>query len=648
MNWLQNYIKTLDVKEYLHYMDEIIYKQKYPESISLCKTPKEHWVKFGIKENKLFYFSKKFNTSDLYKNILKNHKHTLRKYFLDKQLVIQKQQRILLDKQLKEEEQKKLKYYHDLLNKKQGECKTLLKNKYTKYTDNKQQFKFKIPCKLNSVHKTIQQNFICFVPYCDVYYPYIIECLQSIDSQMYSNYKVIIVNDGGKKTDIIYQYIKDKAQYHLVHSDENNGPSHSKWLFYEYNQQNINNYSYSDICIIIDGDDTIRDNTFEVINKVYLDNNCWTTYGNAEGKFCNIENSIMPEGNIRLEKWRYNHPRTFKLFLIQFLQKKDFLYKGKWLTKGTDRPIVYNNLELSGIARVKFNDIVLYDYREHDQCSYKTVNPNYKKEQILYLNHLSPKVPIVEDIHVIMCSWKRVCNLKSILTNLNTQTVKERIHFHILNNNIDEIETIKSIIEYFKKSNCYIKITHTNYDNTYAGFQRFIYVKEVLLKKYIINYVIIIDDDHYFQEHWIERLYAIKKPKHFICWYGKIFSNNSTNYWKPIYGMPYILKDNKNNSSIKNFHYGGTGGSVIDINIFNHTSMLWNIPTNCNVSIYNIEDLWLSFVVSYYYGWTIKRSFLPVNDYTNTVTQENALYLTLRNEKQVLLEYLQKTYKWIR
>ena len=112
--------------------------------------------------------------------------------------------------------------------------------------------------------------------------------------------------------------------------------------------------------------------------------------------------------------------------------------------------------------------------------------------------------------------------------------------------------------------------------------------------------------------------------------------------------MPYILKDNKNNSSIKNFHYGGTGGSVIDINIFNHTSMLWNIPTNCNVTIYNIEDLWLSFVVSYYYGWTIKRSFLPVNDYTNTVTQENALYLTLRNEKQVLLEYLQKTYKWIR
>ena len=165
----------------------------------------------------------------------------------------------------------------------------------------------------------------------------------------------------------------------------------------------------------------------------------------------------MPEGNIRLEKWRYNHPRTFKLFLIQFLQKKDFLYKGKWLTKGTDRPIVYNNLELSGIARVKFNDIVLYDYREHDQCSYKTVNPNYKKEQILYLNHLSPKVPIVEDIHVIMCSWKRVCNLKSILTNLNTQTVKERIHFHILNNNIDEIETIKSIIEYFKNQIAILK-----------------------------------------------------------------------------------------------------------------------------------------------------------------------------------------------
>ena len=647
MEWLQDYIKTLDINEYLPYMDENIYKKKYPESVLRCKTPKEHWCKFGLNENKVFYFSSNFNTSKLYKNILKNHKESLRKHLLDKQLVIQKKQRILLDKKVKDEERKKLKYYHELLKKKQHQCDILLKKKYSNFTDNKSEFKFKIPCKLNSVNKTIQHTFICFVPYCDVYYDYIIECLQSIDNQMYSKYKVIIVNDGGKKTDIIYQYIKDKPQYHIVHNDENHGPAHSKWLFYEYIQQNINNYSYSDICIIIDGDDTIRDNTFEVINKVYLDNKCWTTYGNAEGKFCAIENAIMPKGNIRLEKWRYNHPRTFKLFLIQFLQKKDFLYKGNWLTKGTDRPIVYTNLELSGIKRVQYINTVLYDYREHDKCSYKTVNSTYKQEQISYLNHLSPKEPLVEDIHVVMCSWKRVCNLKNILTNLNSQTVKERIHLHILNNNIDECETIKTIIDDFKKSNCVIKITQMNYDNTYAGFQRFIYIKKVLLRRYIIDYVIIIDDDQYFEEDWIERIYAIKKPKHYICWYGKIFSNNNLNYWDPIYGMPYILKDNNNNQPILEFHYGATCGCIIDLHIFNDTSKLWNIPNDCPVSIYNIEDLWLSFVVSYYYGWNIKRSFLPLEEYTNTTTQENALYLSLKNEKQVLLEYLQKRYKWI-
>ena len=154
-------------------------------------------------------------------------------------------------------------------------------------------------------------------------------------------------------------------------------------------------------------------------------------------------------------------------------------------------------------------------------------------------------------------------------------------------------------------------------------------------------------DDQYFEEDWIESIYAIKKPKHYICWYGKIFSNNNLNYWDPIYGMPYILKDNNNNQPILEFHYGATCGCIIDLHIFNDTSELWNIPNDCPVSIYNIEDLWLSFVVSYYYGWNIKRSFLPVNDYTNTTTQENALYLSLRNEKQVLLEYLQKTYKWI-
>lgn len=57
--------------------------------------------------------------------------------------------------------------------------------------------------------------------------------------------------------------------------------------------------------------------------------------------------------------------------------------------------------------------------------------------------------------------------------------------------------------------------------------------------------------------------------------------------------------------------YGGPGGSIIDINIFNDDSILWNIPPDLpqNTKVYNIDDIWLSFIIKYEYNWKIYRSF---------------------------------------
>ena len=41
----------------------------------------------------------------------------------------------------------------------------------------------------------------------------------------------------------------------------------------------------------------------------------------------------------------------------------------------------------------------------------------------------------IEDIHIVMCCWKRFQNLDSQINMLNNQTVSNRIHFHLVNNN---------------------------------------------------------------------------------------------------------------------------------------------------------------------------------------------------------------------
>jgi len=61
------------------------------------------------------------------------------------------------------------------------------------------------------------------VPYCDIYEPYIIKCLDSIYTQQYYNYVVIIINDGSDKIKIITDYIENKPNYILLNYEINNG-----------------------------------------------------------------------------------------------------------------------------------------------------------------------------------------------------------------------------------------------------------------------------------------------------------------------------------------------------------------------------------------------------------------------------------------
>ena len=165
----------------------------------------------------------------------------------------------------------------------------------------------------------IYKKFIVCVPYCEVYKPFFIKCLTSLESQNYYNFEVVIIVDG-YLSDLteIYTFIENKNNYKILIFKENTGPAFSKWKFIEYIQNNIDNYSYNDIVCIVDGDDYLENNAFHILNDIFQKNNCWVTFGSAVGNYCDISipDNFTSWENIRKEKWIYSHLRCYKLHLL--------------------------------------------------------------------------------------------------------------------------------------------------------------------------------------------------------------------------------------------------------------------------------------------------------------------------------------------
>jgi hypothetical protein len=329
------------------------------------------------------------------------------------------------------------------------------------------------------------------------------------------------------------------------------------------------------------------------------------------------------------------------------MYEDEFKYNGNWLQKGTDRVIVYNLLEMSGKKRIQHIQSKLYHYREHESNSYKVIDNKKKKNSICHTKNLKNKDIVVEKIHIVMCCWKRIFNLEKQVEMLDIQTCASRIYLHLINNNPENIYVLNEMVILFKTKYRNIQISVKHYENIYFGFQRFLYIRDFIYKSHVADYVIIIDDDQLFDKNWVNNIYNMATPKTYIGWYCKKWDKNK-DYWN---GSILTHKDCilGKKTHIRDFDYVATCGCIIDINIFNETSLLWNIPTDLptGVSIYNIEDLWLSFIVKGGYNWKNKRSFLPPSDDINKSSEESnkqCLFASLKKEKQLLFKYLIEKY----
>jgi glycosyltransferase involved in cell wall biosynthesis len=244
-----------------------------------------------------------------------------------------------------------------------------------------------------------------------------------------------------------------------------------------------------------------------------------------------------------------------------------------------------------------------------------------------------------DKIHIVMCSWKRLFNLKKIVNSLFVQSFSKKIHFHILNNNINDKNELEKCISTFRVP---FNIDVKHYDNKHFCFERYFYIRDVIIEKYNAQFVIIIDDDQTFPSSWVEKMYSIKQCKTLKTWHCRKYYSN--------YNYCCYLKNGET------FNYGVLGGCIIDTSIFKKDSLFWNIPNDLpnGLNICLFDDYWLSYVISYIYkndGWSIQKyciekyGFKPLSIDTKESLNVSLCKLLSNNKKEVFM-YLRDNMGW--
>ena len=183
----------------------------------------------------------------------------------------------------------------------------------------------------------------------------------------------------------------------------------------------------------------------------------------------------------------------------------------------------------------------------------------------------------IRNVAVIFCNWKRSYRLNILMNDLMSQSYDD-FDIFIWNNNYSDMSNIDDMIKKYDK-----KISVINSIDNIGGIGRFYYARKIAntYKK-----IIFIDDDQKLGEDVLEKMLKLHKDRSILSWWG----------W--LVGDSYFNRSRVTNFT--NVNYCGTGGMIIDSDIFK-TIDLTLIPEKYKF----IEDLWLSFVAKYDYGYDL-------------------------------------------
>ena len=200
---------------------------------------------------------------------------------------------------------------------------------------------------------------------------YINNCIESVVSQDYDNYEMIVIDDAS--TDNTYNIAKrwESDKIKVIRNEENKGAVRNQI-------ESIRKYcKEDDIVMFLDGDDSfINDNEIlHFYNNLY-DGTTEFTYGSCYSMVDripliaqNYPEEIKQKKEYRKYKFNWNMPythlRTFKAGLLNDIDDSNFQDENKnWYKAGGDGSIFYSLIEQADPDKVKVVSDILYNYND--------------------------------------------------------------------------------------------------------------------------------------------------------------------------------------------------------------------------------------------------------------------------------------------
>ena len=225
------------------------------------------------------------------------------------------------------------------------------------------------------------QRFIVVIPVYNAE-KYIRKCLDSVLSQTYKNFEVVVIDDCSvdRTWDIVLTYQVDK-----IRNDKHNGSP----VF--NTKQGIDSIACDDdVIVILDGDDWFAgDFVLDYLNEVYKED-VWMTFGQylpLSGHPVNFNKPVADTQTYRKGgKWHTTALRTFKKWLWDRIKDDDLRVNGEYAQGASDRCYMYPMIEMAG-KHIRFISEVLYIYNDtHPNTFHKTIGKECDDEARYFIN----------------------------------------------------------------------------------------------------------------------------------------------------------------------------------------------------------------------------------------------------------------------
>ena len=301
--------------------------------------------------------------------------------------------------------------------------------------------------------------------------------MEAVQNQTYKNYIHVIVDDA--TTDGTYEEIlKYKDEKTVVYRNEKN----MGWIYNASQYIDANLTCPEDIIIGYDLDDWFNHiDVLKRLDTIYIEHECWVTYGGfcrsnkrmEAGNWKGYPEDVIKARSFKKHSWRFWALRTWKGFLWESINKKDFKGPlGEWPKTTYDYAIGFPLLELCPPEKLHYvgKQEVLYIYNYENPLNDKKVNK--KQQQQIGKFYLSRKSYKIYD-YAMNCK-RRVIQGEPILPDV-IDPIKEN-RFIIFSAGANCKQFIKKHMESVKsqKYTNYVHIVVDDYslDNTRSKIQK--------------------------------------------------------------------------------------------------------------------------------------------------------------------------------